>query len=96
MSYSYSFQCYITAGYLNRIVLVTSPLKQAVSGYFRNFWDVTLTAAYLPDQHDYFVTGKPYEQYARRPQYGYLRLNGSSDSRKRLLFNYDISGFRFF
>ena len=36
------------------------------------------------------MTGKPYEQYARRPQYGFLRLNGSSDSRKRLFFNYDI------
>lgn len=58
--------------------------------YFKNFWDVTLEAGYLPDQHDYFVTGAPYSKYARRPQYGYLRLNGSTDSRKKLFIYYDV------
>lgn len=61
------------------------------SGYwlFKNFWDVTLTAGYLPDQHDYFVLGKPFEKYARRPEYGFLQLEGSTDSRKRLFFSYN-------
>ena len=48
---------------------VISRLEASGFWLFRNSWDVTLTASYLPDQHDYFVTGKPYEQYARRPQY---------------------------
>jgi hypothetical protein len=58
--------------------------------YFRNFWDINLQASYLPDQHDYFVTGAPFEKYARRPQYGFLKLTGNSDIRKRLFFNYDL------
>jgi len=89
MSYSYTFNAIYRRLYKPDVF---SDLTLEASGFwvFRNFWDVTLTASYLPDQHDYFVTGKPYEQYARRPQYGFLRLNGSSDSRKRLLFSYDI------
>jgi hypothetical protein len=58
--------------------------------YFKNFWDLTLTAAYLPDQHDYFVTGAPFAKYARRPQYGFLQAIGNTDNRKRLYFNYDF------
>ena len=58
--------------------------------YLRNFWDITLRAGYLPDQHDYFILGREVDQYARRPAYGYLALNGSTDSRKRLFFNYNI------
>ncbi|MGZ8525227.1 MAG: DUF5916 domain-containing protein [Chitinophagaceae bacterium] len=57
---------------------------------FKNFWDTRLTAAYLPDQHDYFIIRRPFDQYARRPQYGYLSLTGSTDSRKRLFFNYNF------
>ncbi|MEO8403405.1 MAG: DUF5916 domain-containing protein [Chitinophagaceae bacterium] len=56
---------------------------------FKNFWDVTFTAAYFPDQHDYFVVGAPFTKYARRPQYGALGLTGSTDSRKRLFFYYN-------
>lgn len=57
---------------------------------FKNFWDVTLSAAYLPDQHDYFIIGGNFAKYARRPQYGYLNLSGSTDSRKRLYINYNF------
>lgn len=64
--------------------------------YFKNFWDITIEAGYLPDQHDYFVTGNPFQKYARRPQYGYLQLNGSTDSRKRLYFYYELLGADFF
>lgn len=64
--------------------------------YLRNFWDITLRAGYLPDQHDYFILGRTVDQYARRPQYGYLSLSGSSDSRKRLFFNYNLYASRFF
>lgn len=56
----------------------------------KNFWDVSLSAQYLPDQHDYFVVGKPFEKYARRPQYGALNLYGNTDNRKKLLVNYNL------
>lgn len=55
--------------------------------YFKNFWDVTIRAGYLPDQHDYFIAGgQPFTKYARRPQYGSLNLSGSTDSRKKLFY----------
>jgi hypothetical protein len=57
---------------------------------FRNFWDVSLSLAYLPDQHDYFVLGAPFTHYARRPAYGLVALDGSSDSRKKLFFSYEL------
>ncbi|RYY52986.1 MAG: hypothetical protein EOO09_19605 [Chitinophagaceae bacterium] len=56
---------------------------------FKNFWEASLTAGYLPDQHDYFIVGAPFEKFARRPEYGYLNLTGSTDSRKKLLFTYN-------
>jgi hypothetical protein len=68
--------------------------------YLKNFWDIALTAGYISDQHDYFVLIPVQQDYfsaqelpgkfARRPQYGYLLLEGSSDSRKRLFFNYNF------
>lgn len=64
--------------------------------YLKNFWDITLNAVYLPDQHDYYIIEQPFERYARRPQYGYLELNGSTDSRKRLFFTYDVLWGEFF
>ncbi len=56
----------------------------------KNFWDITLTAGYLADQHDYFVLGDPatYQRFVNRPSYGFISTNGSTDSRKRLYFNY--------
>jgi hypothetical protein len=64
--------------------------------YLRNFWDVSLSAAYLPDQHDYFLFGTSSTRFARRPGYGYLSLSGSSDSRKRLFFSYEYLLAHFF
>jgi hypothetical protein len=57
---------------------------------FKNFWDLTLTAGYLSDQHDYFLFGRPFTKFARRPAYGYAEAAGSTDSRKRLFFSYDF------
>ncbi len=67
-------------------------LQLQASGFwiFKNFWDLRLIAIYLPDQHDYFVIGSPFDVYARRPQYGSLSMLGSTDSRKRLFFNYNF------
>jgi hypothetical protein len=63
---------------------------------FKNFWDVNLSVGYLPDQHDYFVLGAPFNHYARRPAYGYASLEGSTDSRKRLFFSYELTMADFF
>jgi hypothetical protein len=71
----------------------------AASGFwvFKNFWDVTLSAGYLPDQHDYFVLERPTEGiFVKRPAYGYSELRGSTDSRKRLYFSYQFLGGYFF
>lgn len=95
LSYDYTFnitqrQLY-KPGKFNDLTMVA-----AGSWVFRNFWDATLSAAYLPDQHDYFVLGRDFEKYARRPQYGFLELKGSSDSRKKLFINYDFLWANFF
>jgi hypothetical protein len=60
------------------------------SWIFKNFWDLNLSAIYFPDQHDYFIVGRPFEKFARRPQYGAIGLTGNTDSRKRLLISYNF------
>ena len=60
------------------------------SWVLKNFWDVNLTAGYLPDQHDYFLLGAPFSHFARRPSYGYVSLLGGTDNRKRLYLNYEL------
>lgn len=63
---------------------------------FKNFWDVTFSVGYLPDQHDYFLLGFPFTNYARRPSYSYISIEGSTDSRRRLFFSYDYQIAHFF
>lgn len=63
---------------------------------FKNFWQATLILQYLPDQHDYFVTGAPFDKYARRPQFGFINLTGETDNRKHLYFNYNLAMGEFF
>lgn len=60
--------------------------------YLKNFWDITLTTGYWHNQHDYFVLGNPatYQRYVKRPAYGFVNLQGSTDSRKKLYFNYEL------
>jgi hypothetical protein len=57
---------------------------------FKNFWQTSLNFSYLPDQHDYFLLGRPYSKYARRPAYGFTEISGNTDDRKKLLFSYDL------
>ena len=66
------------------------------SWLLKNFWDVSIALSYLPDQHDYFLLGSPFTKYARRPQYGAVSITGSTDSRKKLFFNYDLLAADFF
>jgi hypothetical protein len=60
------------------------------SWLLKNFWDITLSTLYYPDQYDYFIVGRPFEKFARRPQYGAVALWGSTDSRKRLYITYNF------
>ena len=59
---------------------------------FRNFWDVTLSLGSLPvGENDYFVLNTP-GLYAKRPAFSYAEVEGSTDSRKKLFFSYDLLG----
>lgn len=59
---------------------------------FKNFWDVTLTTGFFPTDHDYFILGDPltYGRFVKRPSYGYIESNGSTDSRKKLFVRYSV------
>jgi hypothetical protein len=60
--------------------------------FFRNFWDVSLTVGTLPfGENDYFVLNTP-GRYAKRPPFSFAEVEGSSDSRKKLFFSYDLLG----
>jgi hypothetical protein len=58
--------------------------------FFRNFWDLSLSAYYQPVwQQDFFemrTTGKS----MKRMPYWYTGLNGSSDSRKSFFIRYNV------
>jgi len=59
---------------------------------FKNFWDVTLLLGTVPaGENDYFVLNTP-GRYAKRPPYSFAQLEGSTDSRKRMFFSYEILG----
>jgi len=65
--------------------------------FFKNFWDVTLSIGGLPTQHDYFVLGRPLQNiFVNRPAYGFVAIEGSTDSRKKLFFSYDWQQASFF
>lgn len=70
------------------------------SGFWllKNFWDISAKIGFFANQHDYFVLGNPatYQRFVKRPSYGYVGINGSSDSRKKLYANYDLLFSEFF
>ena len=59
---------------------------------FKNFWDLSFNLQSSPMWNkDYFINSPVYNGYfLRRTPYYYLSMNGSSDSRKKLYFNYNI------
>ncbi len=90
---TYSYRLNARYGGLYKPNAYTSFFANATGFWiFKNFWDVALSAGYLADQHDYFVLGNPatYQRYVTRPSYGYVKIDGSSDSRKRLFFSYGM------
>jgi hypothetical protein len=69
-------------------------LQITASGFwvFKNFWDVTLLLGSAPaGENDYFVLNTP-GRYAKRPPFSFAQLEGSTDSRKRMFFSYEILG----
>ncbi len=59
---------------------------------FKNFWDVSLTLGTIPfGENDYFVLNTP-DRYAKRPAYSFAQVEGSTDSRKKLFFSYEVLG----
>jgi Domain of unknown function (DUF5916) len=101
-----------TNSFLNTIYSLTTTYsrfyKPAAYGFFnteaeafwlfKNFWDVSFSAGYFADQHDYFVLGDPatYGRFVTRPSYGYAQLEGSTDSRKKLFIGYELLVANFF
>ncbi len=61
---------------------------------FKNFWDITFGFQSSPTwSNDYFVNSNVYSGFfLKRTPYYYFGINGSSDSRKKLYFSYNIGG----
>ncbi|HRI25773.1 MAG TPA: DUF5916 domain-containing protein [Ferruginibacter sp.] len=61
---------------------------------FRNFWDLSFSFQSSPAWNkDYFVHSNVYTGYfLRRTPYYYVGISGSSDSRKKLFFSWEIGG----
>jgi Domain of unknown function (DUF5916) len=61
---------------------------------FKNFWDVSVSFQSNPLwTNDYFVNSNVYTGFfLKRSPYYYLAVNGSTDSRKKWFFNYNIGG----
>ena len=61
---------------------------------FRNFWDATVNFQSRPLwTNDYFVNSKTYNgSFLKRTPYYFLGIAGSTDSRKKWYFNYNIGG----
>ena len=61
---------------------------------FHNFWDITFQFNSYPKwSRDYFVNNNVYNgNFLRRTPYVYLSMSGSSDSRKKTFFNWQLGG----
>lgn len=96
LSYSYSLDAYH-----QRVYNPNAPdyWQLSLGGFwiFKNLWDVNLTIGGLSTQHDYFVLGRALQNlFVKRPPWGYVELEGSTDSRKKLFFSYDWQQASFF
>jgi hypothetical protein len=59
--------------------------------YFTNFWDLSVSVSTFPTaQNDYFELRTP-GRFLTRPREMTFRVNGSSDSRKRLFFSFEAA-----
>jgi hypothetical protein len=96
LSYRYTFDAYWQRMYKPD---ASAYWQFGINGFwiFKNFWDVSLTIVGLSAQHDYFVLGRALQNiFVNRPAYGYVELEGSTDSRKKWFFSYDWQQASFF
>ncbi len=57
---------------------------------FKNFWDITYIIEASPSwEHDYFELRTP-GKFVKKPPFGFMGLNGSTDSRKKWFANYFV------
>ena len=89
LNYNYTFKAVYRRLY-KPDEFIDLTLEASGAWTFKNFWQNTLIVSYLPDQHDYFLLGRPYSKYARRPGYGFINITGNTDGRKKFLFNYNL------
>ena len=69
-------------------------MKASAFVLFKNFWDITAVFQSSPVwTNDYFVNTAVYTgHFLKRSPYYYLGINGSTDSRKKLFFSYELGG----
>jgi hypothetical protein len=82
---SYNFSLTVRHEMLYKPFVFTNVQYSAGSfWFFKNFWDLSLNATYQPLwQKNYFDLRTP-GRFLRQVPWAFLRLNGSTDSRKRL------------
>ncbi|MEP7254897.1 MAG: DUF5916 domain-containing protein [Ferruginibacter sp.] len=92
---NHSFKINFTNAYLYKPFEWTSFQVNANAFFlFKNFWDMSFSFQSSPTWNkDYFVHTNVYTGYfLRRTPYYLLSTNGSSDSRKKLYFNWALGG----
>ena len=92
---NHSFKLSFNNAYLYKPFAWTSfQINSSAFFLFKNFWDLSFSFQSSPTWNkDYFVHTNVYSGYfLRRTPYYYLGVSGSSDSRKKLFFNWTLGG----
>lgn len=93
LNHTYKFS--VANNYLYRPFSWSSTTLHASAFFlFKNFWEMTFTATGIPQWYnDYYVNSSVYNGYfLKRTPYLYLAGSGSTDSRKKLYFNWLLGG----
>ncbi len=59
-------------------------------GFFKNFWDASFKISYQPDWQKDFFEMRTEGKVMKREPYWYAGFSGSTDSRKRFFFRYNL------
>ena len=89
LNHTYRFNT--SSNYLYKPFMWSSTQMNASAYFlFRNFWELSFNASSFPKWYnDYYLNSSTYNgYYLKRTPYLYLGTNGSSDSRKKLFFNW--------
>ena len=59
---------------------------------------MSVSTGFSFSENDYFVLGDPltYQRFVQRPSYGFISMNGSTDSRKKLYYRQEVFFANFF